>query len=1539
MNNYHLYEEIGSGKFSVVYKGRKRHTIHYVAIKSVEKCRRAKVMTEVNMLSRLQTHPNVLEFYFWNETRNHLWVINEYCCGGDLMRLLKQDQKLDEEQSLRFAHDICEGLFFVHSRGIIYTDLKPSNVLFDETGRLKLSDFGMSILLQDLNKQQEDGTPVPRRGTPYYMAPELFLEDGIHSFSSDLWSLGIVFHEFVTGKPPFQPASFKELHNMILERPPPPLVGLTSKDYEDLVHSLLAKHPGQRADWNVVHEHPVWGTERLPSQGRVNSLPPQTHFERWKRRDKVASSGAGGSGAVIVSTSTSQSAFSEQGRGSASARTVNTSTSSANSTSASDSRQTAGNATSSAGTSNGDAGSTANAKRGGSAAGIPTVEAGAPKGKEGQTDAGAATDSSIHTSNASTQASKRLDPLRLSAIAQKNLIQENLIQEEPWNPQDLQLKGFDQELNFSEDQPPPPPPATSEGPRGGPLMATRLASDSRKPMASPTQVCRATAGVPPPSEIARSPPNEPRGRKLQRSATAHAEGSAYESSSSKDTKATTDAEASNREAARVERATPSQSSTATTAGRPGAKIQQGAASTAQGGGAASSAAHSPALAADGGAAGKEGSRGGAAGATSSGTGTTQGSSTGTTPTLFATTTASSSPTTPTPVTKPAVVATTLSPQQGAVGYANATPVVSSELLQKCRSLLSHVETSVRPISNNPAIEKITSPHLSQPELLPFRPLALEDVFVCSNQELESFLTKVYKCIAQGTIETKIMTLIYLENLCGHMQVADLVVNSSLLKLVLKMVRVRSTELRVRLWTLIGQLLRHATFLEPNIADLGIFEALTDAVVRHEDRTVQRKAAAALGELLFYVATQPKPEPGAAAWKVPQATLDGVTKAILQRDDEIVAHYSIKTLENISTQSPVVAQKWFLNTHGPVLADALHKYAKETKSEENFRLTCLGALAMVARISPGLAVKAMLIPSQSSSSSASSRSSSPSSGTTTGVSGQQQAGGSSSSTSAANNANRNSARYDFSTILLGLNGTLAPKGNPSSFHLLFAVLLQKDNLLLKAQRQDLEQITLHLLQLTAQTRGHTVFRGKSMLLLVLLAFVDVHFLLLAFENQFASHIEKTCARELVSKDNGKETGSGPTKDRYVSQCLQMTSVVLTNFTSTFLGNLANEMRRTGSGPQQSNGVTNTTSAHFARRLHLPVYLLSCPPLRACVMNAKALPHLTMLVTLANTPQWRATTAHRATLLVCENISAQVPMLLDCVQPTLQFLHAIASLLSADSNEESMFLALRCFGDITVALLNDDTRRKNEEYPEQLHTLLAGKFFPRLPVLLTCADPVPTVAMRLVSCILDADQIQAQPERFRSLSQALRPVKEGILGALSSQVAVSVHGANLASSLLRLNEISAPQLSDVFTRLLELISSRAEGSTARLDVAHLEAILGLIEICARDPPQELGSLLCPLLAIASQYMQSAPVLVERLIKVCETLTTIIGKGGQVTVFGKGGTVVRSLVTLVERTSRAVPISKWFLERVDAGALSAEVRKPLVRVLQQFDQSRPR
>lgn len=115
--------------------------------------------------------------------------------------------------------DLMTGLQYLHSCGVLYCDLKPSNVLVDEYGVLKLSDFGLARRIpgSQAGAPVEDGGP-DRRGTPAYMAPELFLSDGQPSYASELWSLGCVLYELAVGRPPFTSSSLNELIQIILNR-------------------------------------------------------------------------------------------------------------------------------------------------------------------------------------------------------------------------------------------------------------------------------------------------------------------------------------------------------------------------------------------------------------------------------------------------------------------------------------------------------------------------------------------------------------------------------------------------------------------------------------------------------------------------------------------------------------------------------------------------------------------------------------------------------------------------------------------------------------------------------------------------------------------------------------------------------------------------------------------------------------------------------------------------------------------------------------------------------------------------------------------------------------------------------------------------------------------------------------------------------------------------------------------------------------------------------------------------------------------------
>lgn len=144
----------------------------------------------------------------------------------------------------QFGRDMAEALYYLHSHKVICADLKPSNILINEFGMLKLCDFGLAKKLEDVGKANKKKTT----GAPAYMAPELFTQEGCYSFASDLWSLGIVMYELATGKPPYRAEKLKELIKEISTIKIKKLKSF-GVEFNDLIVKLLEKDPVQRISW------------------------------------------------------------------------------------------------------------------------------------------------------------------------------------------------------------------------------------------------------------------------------------------------------------------------------------------------------------------------------------------------------------------------------------------------------------------------------------------------------------------------------------------------------------------------------------------------------------------------------------------------------------------------------------------------------------------------------------------------------------------------------------------------------------------------------------------------------------------------------------------------------------------------------------------------------------------------------------------------------------------------------------------------------------------------------------------------------------------------------------------------------------------------------------------------------------------------------------------------------------------------------------------------------------------------------------------
>ena len=156
--------------------------------------------------------------------------------------------------------------------------------------------------------------------------------------------------------------------------------------------------------------------------------------------------------------------------------------------------------------------------------------------------------------------------------------------------------------------------------------------------------------------------------------------------------------------------------------------------------------------------------------------------------------------------------------------------------------------------------------------------------------------------ASSTVNDKLNVLVYFESIILNSNVANRLINSAFMSLLMKLLKnVKNPHLKMRLCSIMGQLVRHSTVIGNDVADSGLSILLSD-VAKDKNEKVRRKAVASLGELLFYAATQLDDEQSDAVWEIPTPAIDQLTLCLNSTEDETVRFYACKTVENITAQS-------------------------------------------------------------------------------------------------------------------------------------------------------------------------------------------------------------------------------------------------------------------------------------------------------------------------------------------------------------------------------------------------------------------------------------------------------------------------------------------------------------------------------------------------------------------------------------------------------------------------------------------------------------
>jgi len=247
---YQVLQQIGAGGMAIVYLTRDLNLQRQVAVKQLRENFaedaefRVRFLQEARAAANL-VHPNLVTIYDFGRDPQDVYIVMEYVEGTDLKKFIRRRSPMSHPEAVGLMLQICEGVGYAHRAGLVHCDLKPHNILISNSERIKITDFGISRALATISPDEQLDVVW---GSPQYFSPEQAAGTA-PSPASDVYSLGVILYEMLTGRLPFEavePEMLAELHQLAPVVPPSTYDPTIPPALDQILSKVLSKEPASR---------------------------------------------------------------------------------------------------------------------------------------------------------------------------------------------------------------------------------------------------------------------------------------------------------------------------------------------------------------------------------------------------------------------------------------------------------------------------------------------------------------------------------------------------------------------------------------------------------------------------------------------------------------------------------------------------------------------------------------------------------------------------------------------------------------------------------------------------------------------------------------------------------------------------------------------------------------------------------------------------------------------------------------------------------------------------------------------------------------------------------------------------------------------------------------------------------------------------------------------------------------------------------------------------------------------------------------------